>query len=62
MNGKSIDDFVKLSEEYKIPLTELTLRYYFEYRDLKQSRLYSEEMCIFSSFKRLEQWCKDQKG
>ena len=60
-NGNSIDDFVKLSEKYKIPEAELTLRYYLEYRALKESRLYSEEMCMFSSYKRLESWCKDEK-
>jgi hypothetical protein len=61
MNGNSIDDFIELSKQYKIPESELILKYYFEYRSLKDSRLYSEEMCCFSSMKRLTDWCEKQK-
>jgi len=60
MNGQSIDDFVELSKQYKIPEPELTVRYYMEYRQLKDSRLYSEELCCFTSMKRLKDWCETQ--
>lgn len=36
MDGDSIDDFVKLSREYNIPVDDLTLQYYFKYRELNK--------------------------
>jgi hypothetical protein len=61
LTGQSIDDFIELSEQYKIPEAELELKYYFEYRSLKDSRLYSEEMCCFASMNRLIDWLDKEK-